>query len=228
LCGEEIEVEQQIDVPTGDNRPVTEAERLMLLFVHDLRAPLGVATGYLRLLQDGRLGGELDQGLALTRTLDALGRIASLCDAMSESTERMDARAASGRLAPEDLVGRVVSALKSPVAIEVGRDWDPRLSVAVGRDGDRFARALALIIGLVARRSPSAAVRVVPGDGTVRFVLNRRDGNSAEAVRFDPWRGFGLEAVLACQAIEVTGGSIRTGGDADLTIDLPLIGAEAP
>lgn len=217
----------QVEASIRDNPPVNEVERLMLLFVHDLRAPLGVATGYLRLMQDGRLGAELDQRVALTRTLDALGRIATLCDAISESSERTDPASSNGRLAPDDLVSRVVSALKIPVDVDAARGWDPGVSVGVGRDGDRFARVIALVIGAVARRGASATVRVFSDGDSMRFVLNRRDGDAAEATPFDPWRGFGLEVVLACQAVEATGGRVRTGGDADLTIDLPLIGADA-
>jgi hypothetical protein len=217
----------QAQAPIRDNPPVTESERLMNLFVHDLRAPLGVATGYLRLLQDGRLGTDLDQRMALTRTLDALGRIATLCDAVSEAGTHPDPQEPVGRLTPDDLIARVVAALKTPTALEAHDGWAPGAAVTVGRDGDRFARSIAVVIGALARRSPSAIVKVSPNGDAVRFTLNSHADSTSAAVPFDPWRGFGLEVVLACQAIEATGGVVRTGGDADLAIELPTVRSDA-
>jgi signal transduction histidine kinase len=216
------------DTLVRDSPPAAGAERLIHLFVHDLRAPLGVATGYLRLLQDGRLGTDIDQRVALTRTLDALGRIATLCDAMADVGTRPEPGEEPGRLLPEDLVARVGAAVKPPVRIEPAEGWPAGFTVAVGRDGDRFARAVALVLSAAARRGTSAIVAAAAREDVLRFTLNPHpDAAGSSGGAFDPWRGFGLEVVLACQAIDTTGGRVRAGGDVDLAIELPLVRQDA-
>ena len=55
----------------------------MLQLVHDLRTPLGVAVGYLRLLRDHRLPDEADQQRAMTATADAVAAMSQLCQEAS-------------------------------------------------------------------------------------------------------------------------------------------------
>ena len=57
-----------------------DAEKALNLLIHDLRAPLSVAQGYLRLLHQNRLDSDADRQRALAQTMEALGRISRLCD----------------------------------------------------------------------------------------------------------------------------------------------------
>ena len=51
-----------------------ETAKALHLLIHDLRAPLSVAQGYLRLLQQNRLEAETDRQRAMTQSIEALDR----------------------------------------------------------------------------------------------------------------------------------------------------------
>ena len=84
---------------------------------HEIRTPLAVSQGYLKLYVDGRLSTPADQQRALQQTREALGLIAGLCaeiskvSALSEATavalpERIDVAALTRELqAAGDLAG---------------------------------------------------------------------------------------------------------------------------
>ncbi len=57
-----------------------EIAKALNLLIHDLRAPLSVAQGYIRLLQQNRLEAEADRQRAMTQSMEALGRITRLCE----------------------------------------------------------------------------------------------------------------------------------------------------
>lgn len=200
---------------------MAEAERLMQLLVHDMRAPLGVATGYLRLLQDGRLPSGDDQRFALVRALDALGRIAHLCSLISEASEPQDH---VGRVAAEDLATRVAARLPVPANLVRSPGWNADAEVVVGVDSDRMAEAIALVIAAVSKRAPDTRILAGTRDGYLRFALGPDMGPDVirPGAEFDPWRGFGLEVVLACRAISATGGRVWASDALDVAIDLPF------
>ena len=56
-----------------------DAEKALDLLIHDLRAPLSVAQGYLRLIKEQRLPSVEERDRALAKTMDALGRMSGLC-----------------------------------------------------------------------------------------------------------------------------------------------------
>jgi signal transduction histidine kinase len=53
---------------------MTDAERVLQILLHDLRTPIGVAQGYLRMMQDGRLTEAADTERAVTKALQRLAR----------------------------------------------------------------------------------------------------------------------------------------------------------
>ena len=57
-----------------------ESAKALNLLIHDLRAPLSVAQGYLRLLQQNRIEAEPDRQRAMTQSMEALGRMTRLCE----------------------------------------------------------------------------------------------------------------------------------------------------
>ena len=59
---------------------MTEVERVLQELLHDLRTPLGVAQGYLRLIRDGRLAEGADRDRAIEQATAALADMARLCD----------------------------------------------------------------------------------------------------------------------------------------------------
>jgi hypothetical protein len=54
------------------------------LLLHELRTPVGVAQGYLRLLLEDRLADARDRQRALAQSMEALGRIGDLCASAGE------------------------------------------------------------------------------------------------------------------------------------------------
>ena len=53
---------------------MTDAERVLRILLHDLRTPIGVAQGYLRMMQDGRLTEAAETERAVAKALQALGQ----------------------------------------------------------------------------------------------------------------------------------------------------------
>ena len=82
----------------------TDLARVLNVLAHEIRTPLAVSQGYLKLMAEGRLTAPAEQASALERTRDALRKIAALCGEMGrlgaladadapELRERMPARA---------------------------------------------------------------------------------------------------------------------------------------
>jgi len=196
----------------------TDAEKALDLLIHDLRAPLSVAQGYLRLLQEGRLPSDDERNRALAQTMDALGRIARLCaDASAFSAPPEIESVASAVESTQAFVDRVRRACGTgpvTVAFEVE---DEELSGAIRAQRlDRVAEAVATILLAASRTPRDAAARVhVSGTGDARFLF----GVEAEWGRLaadppqtiDPWRGgHGLALPLACRTVQSAGGRIWT------------------
>jgi len=58
---------------------VTTIERALHVLIHDVRTPLGVAQGYLRMLREDRLGSPEERLRAITQAQQALDHVARLC-----------------------------------------------------------------------------------------------------------------------------------------------------
>lgn len=77
-----------------------ELARVLNVLAHEIRTPLAVSQGYLKLMVEGRLPTAAEQAAALERTRDALGKIATLCTDMGRLAALTEA-------APPSLLGRV-------------------------------------------------------------------------------------------------------------------------
>src|SRR5688572_9361076 len=95
--------------------------RVLNTVAHDVRTPLAVCQGYVRLLIDGRLKSAEDQGLALQRTKDALGAISALCVELERVAvaAELPATTEGERIATVDLL----NALKAALA-PMGAVWE--------------------------------------------------------------------------------------------------------
>lgn len=191
----------------------------MNLLIHDVRAPLSVAQGYLRLLQQNRLESEADRSRAITQTMDALGRITRLCeDAAAFLAESVSTDGPRQTVAVSTFAERVSAACAarcSPLTFTVESD---KLSGAVrGTQLDRVAESLAVILCAVRRsaRNDSVRVSVHEEEKEARFLLGCDDDRAALMSRhpetFDPWRGgHGIALPLACRIVAEAGGRIWT------------------
>lgn len=91
----------------------TDTQQVLTALLHDLRSPLGVAHGYLRLVREGRLPTDADRVRALDKTRDALGRMTQMCD---------DATSAAARAIENEPSGLSVQAFVDAVRAHLGGD----------------------------------------------------------------------------------------------------------
>lgn len=215
----------------GDPHSITDVDRALSLLVHDIRTPLGVALGYLRLLRAGQLGGVEEHDRAFARTMQALGGIADLCQSAESFLPGARASITTTTLVPTaELVERVTAAV---CARGVALSWtapDRAVRVAAGTS----AEALATAIGLVLCGAPTKArygvetiqVETRPGElhflSALAYQLPALVGGVPTP--FDPWLGHGLEVAAACQALVRVGGRVYTtsGAPGARAVSLPV------
>lgn len=183
---------------------MNDLERVLSSLLHDLRSPLGVAGGYLRLLREGRLAGRADTERAIVRTQEALRTMTALC---SDATAWLDLEpppaprpyAVAGFLA---LVGGHAASQGVPVELPTP---DPALTLTLAGDDDAVAHAVAVLMGAVARMGTRACAATC--DATwLRFAVHDRGTTEIPPAPFDPWRYRGLAAALAHRIVVEAGG----------------------
>jgi signal transduction histidine kinase len=212
--------------------PAVETEKALNLLIHDLRAPLSVAQGYLRLLQQNRLEAEADRQRAITQAMDALGRITRLCEDAAAFIAESSATAGPVQTVQVSTLAERLSetcaARCSPLTFTVEPE---KLSGSLrGTQLDRVVESLAVILCAVRRstRNDSVRVSVHEDEKEARFLLGCDDDRAALMSRhpetFDPWRGgHGIALPLACRVVAEAGGRIWTyaNGQGAVGIALP-------
>ena len=195
----------------------TDAEKALNLLIHDLRAPLSVAQGYLRLLKEHRLPAPADQDRVLAQTMDALGRITKLCADASAFAAAPDQDPEVSVVEPtRAFVERVRHVCEeAPAAVAFDVEGDHLTGAVRAARLDRVAAAIGTIL-LAAHRAPRdepARVQVRVTGGGTEFLLGSNADCRALAndppELFDPWRGgHGLALPLACRTVARAGGRI--------------------
>ncbi len=214
-------------MPTRDN----ELGKALNLLIHDVRAPLGVANGYLRLLIEHRLPSADEQERALAQALDSLGRVSRLCsDASAYLSTAESPTPAEVGVPAADLARRIGEAVKT-----AGLEWIagsvPVGSVKVTR-ADIVASAIATILATSRRttgNAPDLAATSAADDRQFYLLVGSEAQRAAlmadERRPVDPWRGgHGLALPLACLQIEHLAGSVWTADAArpGIAVALPL------
>jgi light-regulated signal transduction histidine kinase (bacteriophytochrome) len=199
------------------------------LLIHDVRAPLSVAQGYTRLLQQDRLPPD-DRGRALAQTMEALGRIGRLCD---DAAAYAAGPVAQGRPAAivevREVIRQVQAACTALCPGKLEFKMESELTRVVRTRLESTVHSLAVILCAVRRASTNSSVWVTVSEGEheAQFLLGRDDARAALVTRppetFDPWRGgHGIALPLACRTIEDAGGRIWTVADARDAIGIGL------
>lgn len=113
---------------------------------HEIRTPLAVSQGYLKLYLDGRLTNADDQRRALQQTRDALGTLATLCNDMSKVSSLSDAPtpALMQRVAAHEFVDHLKGEREMTDAVWSG-DAGARASLASNGVAD-LVRAVAVVV----------------------------------------------------------------------------------
>jgi signal transduction histidine kinase len=191
------------------------------LLIHDLRAPLSVAQGYLRLLHQNRLDSDAERQRALTQTMEALGRIGRLCEdaaayvALETAVEILPTSAVQAAEFMEQVAAGC--AALGGEGLTVSAEPRPLTGSIRGPQIDRVAQSLAVILCAVRRSTRKGDVRVSVQEDQkeARFLLGCEDDRAALVSQtpeaFDPWRGgHGIALPLACRIVTDAGGRIWT------------------
>ena len=205
---------------------VDEFAKVLSVLVHDVRTPLGVALGYVRLIKDERLASAEERERALTRTLDALSRMWQLC-------QDADGFLAAGP--PTTAVRVPVFVARLEAQLGAGRLLRPSGDAArtsalrtAGRADDRVRAVETVASSLASFRDDEQVVMAVEADpGELRLCAAPRAHVGACAASagppLDPWTSKqGLALPLACRRIAVVGGSVTVPAPGAVTIAFPL------
>ena len=193
---------------------MTDAERVLAVLIHDVRTPLGVAHGYLRLIRTDKLPSPEDRDRALAGTQEALAKISRLCQDAGAFLE--DPPPGAGRASARQLADKVAAVLAER-GVAVGSLELPDGSVNVGTSVDRAADAIATLLSLRAGRTPGIVTRIDGTPAALRFAC----GPAAESAPgptldgderpFDPWLSSqGLGVALAHRLVTALGGRVWT------------------
>jgi len=212
--------------------PPGDLGRAMHVLMHDLRAPVSVTVGYLRLLRERRLPDEESRQLAIEHAIDSLGRLSRLCD---DASAYLAVHESSAPPVGDCPAGQIVDALQARLAVlDVPFDLKPcaadRPRVAV-TSVEATAEHLACLVTYSRRHAPDAGagVHVTCGEGWLRMLVGtvpqRALLESAEPTPLDAWKGgAGFGPAAACLAVERHGGRVWTARGAwpGLGVALPL------
>jgi signal transduction histidine kinase len=147
---------------------MSDVERALELLIHDVRTPVGVAQGYVRLLREHRLEADEDRERALDRTMEALGRIAQLCTDAGGFVDRAAAAGGSVVIAASALAASVdARARRLPMTIGRVR-IDPQARIRGAGDPERLAEAICVVLATLARP---------PGEGMPTLEMETRQAD---------------------------------------------------
>jgi hypothetical protein len=135
---------------------------------HEIRTPLAVSQGYLKLYLDGRLTNADDERRAFQQTRDALGTLATLCTEMGRvaAISEVMAPALIERVTARAFVEQVQRAAEVQGAEFSGESGEASIAAQTAAD---LAQAVAVVAKAAfdEARDDAHAVRVVPGDALV-------------------------------------------------------------
>lgn len=196
------------------------ASRLLAHLSHELRGPLGVLRGYLRLLDQGRATLDARQQKAVVAALAASDRAVTLVNEASELGRLLNGEVTLTRvtLPFASLLHAAIQAVELPGEPAIDLDVSAGSSV-VSVDETRMRDALVALVTSVVRAqarpgtvqltaSPlrirsKPAVRLVVAPHTVSHLRTRE-------LPFDAARGGqGLQAAIAVAVVEAHGGVVR-------------------
>jgi signal transduction histidine kinase len=210
----------------------TDTEKALNLLIHDLRAPLSVAQGYLRLLAQNRLESDADRQRAIAQTMESLGRIGRLCDdAAAYAAGGTGETLPTSEVQVAGLMSQVAEACaaRCPDTLTFSAEPQPLRGLFRGTQIDRVVQSLAVILCAVRRSTRNASVRVSVHEqqNEARFLLGCDDDRAALVSRppeaFDPWHGgHGIALPLACRVVTDAGGRTWTYANARGAVGIAL------
>jgi signal transduction histidine kinase len=210
-----------------------ELPKLLSVFAHELRGPLSIIQGYLRLMLRQR--DETHSETPMIRAmLDATGRLAALGRQASEVAQWCDPAALTGQVTVGALAEKAAALVPSGAAT-VTLDGHAGLEAVSTSDPEALAAALAALADSAARDSGgrvNLSSRSTGGQEAVSFLVRPVDAAGATVepqeagshrsatVPFDRG-GFGLSLVLASYVLDAHGADVRMAEDGE-TLEVRL------
>jgi hypothetical protein len=185
---------------------MTDAERVLQILLHDLRTPIGVAQGYLRMMHDGRLTGAAETERAIAKALQALGQTARLCQEAGDFLDTSTSQKRAGFVTAASFATQVESEARNRgVEVQPGRiPASARLTIA--GDVARIADAVILVTSTAGSNRPMLSIQ--SDDAELRFLaVDEPNASTADATPFDGWSR-GLPLAVACRRIAWSSGRI--------------------
>ncbi len=205
-----------MDSSKTENRESVVPHSVLSAASHELRGPLGVARGYLRLLVQG---GELDAraSKAVQEATRATDRMADLLDELSAYARwaRGDARLMRGPVPLHDVLTRAVTASRLPSSPSVTVTLEVPPDVNVDADRDQLSTACAHLISALARAQVGDTELTLGArkvDGHVEMWISPRAGLDGADEGAEPMlerSGQGLGVALADLLIRLHGATLR-------------------
>jgi two-component system OmpR family sensor kinase len=216
-----------------------ELPRVLSLLSHELRGPLGVIRGYLRLIiQTGHeLSNRSRESIeAALRASDRMGHILDEASFFAQ-LQMGDVRLEPKRVPLTAVVHAAIQAAGLPADSRVDLDSETLPNVTLDADEPRLRMALATFVSAVARAQSSNVVVQISGAQTrlggkraVRLRIAPRSMSGVDATEGElnaKRGGFGLAIPIAAVIVEGHGGRVRESrhGDrsAGLLVTLPTV-----
>jgi signal transduction histidine kinase len=201
---------------------VSAIERTLHVLIHDIRTPVGVAQGYLRLLREDRLPTPDERQRAITQAQQALDRVSQLC---SDAAALADDTAAGTTVtvACDGFVGRIRQRLErepvelTPAAIAAGA------MLSVPANSDALADAVTHVLLASPRPAERRRAVAIGATATELWFTSGAGPLPLSGDALDPWTQPGFALPLACRAIADAGGRVWSGREpAGVGVALPL------
>ena len=191
---------------------MTDLDRVLEAVLHDVRSPLAAATGYLRLLREGRVAPGSESEHVIEQAQASLKAIATLCtnaEAWRRTAEDLRETLLRAQRMADDLAAAVAAydvsvedaAVSSDTTVKVLGSW-PELCLVLGN-------ALAQLVR--SRQGDGAGYVTISTETGVLRVSATLPPLRGGIVRstFDPWVYSGLTVAAGLRAVELAGGRWR-------------------
>jgi signal transduction histidine kinase len=207
-----------------------QLERMIQIFLHDLRSPLGVAQGYMHLLGGTQLPDDA-RPRAVQGVNDALNRMAKMVDDVSTL---MDTTGAShpGAVKASRLCDRIRAVSESRGVAVSCPEACPDVLVRVGPSLDQLSESLMVLLHL----GEAGTQRTAAGPISLTITIDQNvvhfstcptpDHGAAtgELVPFDPWQTGKLDYLVAFRRLSFLQGSLwsKVGESRACGVTLPV------
>jgi signal transduction histidine kinase len=209
---------------------MTDAERVLQALLHDVRTPIGVAQGYLRLVQEGHVASGADQERAISKALNALGQTARICQDAAEFLDTSSSAAAS-RVSAAVFANQVETSARHAGLDIAARAIIDDATVQVAGSLDLVCDAIITVVASSNVRSgskrASGTLHMRADSGQLRVAAAAMDAvpdfDSTRVVPMERFWSRGLAMAVACRRITRSSGQIvALEADNALMVAFPL------